>query len=92
MNMIKQKIRSSLGSIMRVKTCLTTKAMLILYNSLLLSHLRYCITNWCYGNCIKINQLQHICNKFIRAIWNKTERLCKKCYHQKRAFKYSVVV
>ena len=45
MNMLKQKIRSSLGSIMRVKPCLTTKAMLILYNSLLLSHLRYCITN-----------------------------------------------
>ena len=40
MNMIKRKIRSSLGNIMRVKSCLTTKAMLILYNSLLLGHLR----------------------------------------------------
>ena len=69
MNMIKRKICSSLGSIMRVKPCLTTKAMLILYNSLLLSHLRYCITSWCYGNCTTINQLQRICNKFIRAMY-----------------------
>ena len=78
MNMIKQKIRSSLGSIMRVKPCLTTKAMLILYNSLLLSHLRYCITNWCFGNRIKINQLQRICNKFIRAMYGIKRRGCVK--------------
>ena len=57
MNIIKRKICSSLGSIMRVKPCLTTKAMPILYNSLLLSHLRYCITSWCYGNRTTINQL-----------------------------------
>ena len=78
MNMIKQKIRSSLGSIMRVKPCLTTKAMLILYNLLLLSHLRYCITNWCFGNRIKINQLQRICNKFIRAMYGIKRRGCVK--------------
>ena len=65
MNMIKRKICSSLGSIMRVKPCLTTKAMLILYNSLLLSHLRYCITSWCYGNRTTINQLQRICNNLV---------------------------
>ena len=69
MNMIKRKIRSSLGSIMCVKPCLTTKAMLISYDSLLLSHLRYCITSWCYGNSTTINQLQRICNKFIRAMY-----------------------
>ena len=92
-NMIKLKIRSFLGSIMRVKLCLTTKAMLILYNSLLLSHLRYCITSWCFGNRTKINQLQRICNKFIRAMYGIKQRGCvKKCYDQKRAFKYSAVV
>ena len=67
MNMIKQKIRSSLGSIniICVKPCLFTKAMLILYNLLLLSPLRYCIISWCFGNRTIINQLQRICNKFI---------------------------
>ena len=78
MNTIKRKIRSSLGSIMRVKPCLTTKAMLILYNSLLLSHLRYCITSWCFGNRTKINQLQRICNKFIRAMYGIKRRGCVK--------------
>ena len=78
MNMIKQKIRSSLGSIMRVKPCLTTKAMLILYNSLLSSHLRYCITSWCFGNRITINQLQHICNKLIPAMYGIKRRGCVK--------------
>ena len=77
---IKRKIHSSLGSIMRVKPCLTTKAMLILYNSLLLSHLRYCITSWCFGNRTKINQLPSICNKFIRVMYGIKRRLCKKCY------------
>ena len=75
MNMIKRKIRSSLGSIMRVKPCLTT---IILYNSLLLSHLRYCITSWCFGNRTKINLLQRICNKFIRAMYGIKRRGCVK--------------
>ena len=78
MNMIKQKIRSSLGSIMRVKPCLTTKAIQILYNSLLSSHLRYCITSWCFKNRTRINQLQHICNKLIRAIYGIKRRGCVK--------------
>ena len=78
MNMIKQKIRSSLGNIMHVKPFLTIKAMLILYNSLLLSHLRYCITSWCYGSCTTINQLQRICNKFIRAMYGIKQRGCIK--------------
>ena len=78
MNMIKRKIRSSLGSIMRVKPCLTTKAMLILYNSLLLNHLRYCTTSWCFGNRTTINQLQRICNEFIRAMYGIKRRGCVK--------------
>ena len=75
--MIKQKIRF-LGSIMRVKPRLTTKAKLILYNSLLSSHLRYCITSWCFGNLTTINQLQSIYNKFIRAMYEIKRRGCVK--------------
>ena len=63
---------------MRVKPCLITKAMLILYNSLLSSHLRYCITSWCFGNRTTINQLQRICNKFIRAMYEIKRRGCVK--------------
>ena len=68
MNMLKQKLRAPLACIIRTKLFLTTEAKLITYNSLLLSHLRYCIGNWCFGNTTIINQLQRICNKFIRAI------------------------
>ena len=78
MNMIKRKIRSSLGSIMRVKPWLITKAMLILYNSLLFSHLRYCISSWCFGNRTTINQLQHICSRFIRVMNGIKRRDCVK--------------
>jgi len=74
MNMLTKKIRSSLGCVIRVKPYLTTEAMLTLYHSLILSHLRYCITSWCFGNTQTINQLQRMCNKFIRAIYNVKRR------------------
>ena len=65
MEMIKQKMRAALCAVMRVRSYLSSKAMLSLYHSLLISHVRYCITNWCFGNESKIQQLQRICNKFI---------------------------
>ena len=41
-----------------------------LYHSLLMSNIKYCKTKWCFGNKTIINQLQCICNKFIRMIFN----------------------
>ena len=76
--MIKRKIRSCLGSITHIKPCLTTKAMLILYKSLLSSHLRYCITRWCFGNRTTINQFQRTCNKFNRVMYGIKRRSCVK--------------
>ena len=68
MDMIKQKMRAALGAVMRIRSHLSSKAMLSLYHSLLLSHVRYCISNWCFGNEIRIHQLQRICNKLIRLV------------------------
>ena len=48
--------------------------MLSFYHSLLLSHVRYCISNWCFGNETKIQQLQRICNKFIRLVFGLKRR------------------
>ena len=48
--------------------------MISLYHSLLISHVRYCITNWCFGNDSKMQQLQRICNKFIRLVINLKKR------------------
>ena len=48
---------------------LKTQAILSLYHSLLLSHVRYCIINWCFGNETRVHQLQSIRNKFIRLVF-----------------------
>ena len=74
MEMIKQKMRAALCVVMRVRSYLFSKAMLSLYHSLLISHVRYCITNRCFGNESKIQQLQRICNKFIRLVFNLKRR------------------
>ena len=73
-DMIKKKMRAALGAVMRIRVYLSSKAMLCLYHSLLLSHVCYCITNWCFGNETRIHQLQRICNKFIRLVFGLKKR------------------
>ena len=69
-DMIKHKMRAGVGAVMRIRSFLSPKAMLSLYHSLLLIHVRYCITNWCFGNESKVQEIQRICNKFIRLVFN----------------------
>ena len=54
--------------------CASAHIYLSLYHSLLLSHVRYCISNWCFGNKIRIQQLQRTCNKFIRLVFGLKRR------------------
>ena len=49
---------------MRVKPYLSKESLLTLFHSLILSHIRYCITTWCFGHNVLLNKLQKICNKF----------------------------
>ena len=70
MNVLKTKLRSVLEAVLRLKPFLNKDTMLTLYHSLLMSNIRYCIINWCFGNETISNQLQCICNKFIRMIFN----------------------
>ena len=70
MNVLKTKLRSVLGAVLRVKPYLNKDTMLTLYHSLLISSIKFCVRNWCFGNKTIINQLQCICNKFIRMIFN----------------------
>ena len=44
MAMLNSKLKSSLYAVMRVKPFLTQEALLTLFHSLILSHIRYCIT------------------------------------------------
>ena len=46
MVMLISKLKS-LYAVMRVKPFLTQEALLTLFHSLILSHIRYCITTWC---------------------------------------------
>ena len=52
MAMLISKLKSSLYAVMRVKPFLTQEALLTLFHSLILSHIRYCITTWCYGHSV----------------------------------------
>ena len=69
-DMIKHKMRAGFGAVMRIRSFLPRKAMLSLYHSLLVSHVQYCITNWCFGIESKVQEIQRICNKFIRLVFN----------------------
>ena len=88
MEMIKQKIRAAFCAVMRVRSYLSSKATLSLYHSLLISHVRYCITNWCFGNESKIQQLQRICNKFMRLVFNLKRRESVRTIMKERSFNY----
>ena len=66
--MLISKLKLSPYAVMKVKRFLTQEALLTLFHSLILSHIRYCITTWCYGHFVLLNELLKICNKFINMI------------------------
>ena len=47
---IKKKMGAAFETVMRIRSFLNRKAMLTLYHSSLLSHVRYCVVNWCFEN------------------------------------------
>ena len=73
-DIMKQKMRAALDAVMRIRVYSSSEAMLCLYHLLLLSHVCYCTTNWCFGNETRIHQLQSICNKFIRLVFGLKKR------------------
>ena len=64
------KLRAGYGTAVRIKPYLSREALLLLYHTLIESHLRYCMVNWCFGNKTLVMKLQAICYKFIRLIFN----------------------
>ena len=50
------------------------KTLPMLYHSLFMSHIRYCRSSWCFGNETLIDKLQTVCVKFIRIIFNLSQR------------------
>ena len=60
------KLRATLGAVIRVKPYLNKHSLLSIHHSLVISRIRYCIINWNHSNSTILNQLQGICDKFIR--------------------------
>ena len=50
----------------RVQPYLSKHSLISIYHSLIISRIRYCIINWNHDNSTILNQLQGICNEFIR--------------------------
>ena len=69
-----KKIRFSIYCIKKIKPFLDHKTLLLLYHTLVKSHILYCITSWCFGNETMINKLQCAVNKLMRSIFNVGKR------------------
>ena len=67
-NHLISKLCSVLGTVIKVKSLLSKKSLLLLYHSLINSQLSYCILNWCYGNKTLVKRLQRLCYKFVELI------------------------
>ena len=66
MDFVLRKICASYGTIKKISKHFDKKTLLVLYNSLIISHIRYCITAWHIGNKTTASKIQRIANKFIR--------------------------
>ena len=74
MEYLLKNIRSSIYCIKKIKPFLDHKTLLLLYHTLVKSHILYCITSWCFGNETMINKLQCAVNKLMRSIFNVGKR------------------
>ena len=66
--LLKSKLRAALGAVIRVQPYLSKHSLISIYHSLVISRMRYCIMSWNNGKSTILNQLQGICNKFVRLI------------------------
>ena len=69
-NHLISKLRSVLGTVIKVKSLLNKRSLLLLYHSLINSQLSYCILNWCFGNKTLVKRLQGLCYKYVKLFFN----------------------
>ena len=74
MEYLLKNISSSIYCIKEIKSFLDRKTLLLLYYTLVKSHILYCINSWCFGNELMINKLQCAVNKLMRSIFNAGKR------------------
>ena len=69
MESIIQKDGASTAVVRRVKNYLDVNTLLLLYHTLVKSHISCCISAWCYGNKTMVNKIQRQANQFIWIIF-----------------------
>ena len=74
MEHVLHKIRISYGTIRRISKYFNKKTLLLLYDTMVVSHIRYCITTWFNGNKTTALKIQQAANKFIRMIFKLQAR------------------
>ena len=58
-----------LFAIKKISKFLNKETLLLLYDTMIVSHIRYCISTWYNGNKTAALKIQRIANKFIRMIF-----------------------
>ena len=74
MEALLSKIRITCSIVHKIRNHLSQRILLLLYNSMIKSHLQYCIMTWCNGNKTMVKKLQSSVNKFIRLIFKLNYR------------------
>ena len=70
MEALLSKIKITCSIVHKIRNHFSQRILLLLYNSMIKSHLQYCIMTWCNGNKTMVKKLQSSVNKFIRLIFN----------------------
>ena len=71
MESIIQKVRASIATVCTGKNYLDINTLLLLYHTLVMSHITYCILAWRYGNKTMVNNIQRQANQLIRIIFGQ---------------------
>ena len=58
-----QKVRRNIGILFKLRSYLNTNILKNIFYSLVVSHLRYCITSWNHGNKALVQNLENLCFK-----------------------------
>ena len=74
MEALLKKIRITCSVVNKIRNHPSQRILLLLYNSMIKSHLQYCIMTWCNENKMMIKHLQTAVNKFIRIIFGLNAR------------------
>ena len=74
MEFILKKLCITYDIIKKISKYLDKNILLLLYNSLIISHIRYGIGTWYNGNKTTVQKVQQIVNKFIRMIFGLHHR------------------